>query len=58
MRKITKKPAYAILDERGKMMVCDGRLPLYWMRKIAKAALENILAGKGTIVRVSVRVGD
>jgi hypothetical protein len=47
--------AYAILNKRGGFLVYDGRLPIFWIKKIAKK--HNQPFG-GNVVKVKIEVLD
>lgn len=53
----TKTKLYAIA-EHGKLVLFDGRAPIYWLRKVAKQAIEDHGGDKSwAIVPIKIALG-
>lgn len=58
MRNFDRLPtrAWAVLDD-GRLALVDGRLPLFWLRRVAVEFNRERLNGLGTVARITVAVG-
>lgn len=41
MSKLVSKQAWAVVNRKNGLLVVDGRLPLFWLRKVAVAFAEK-----------------